>query len=75
VIQVFVTVKGVESLDQELPFDTILAPGEYADAVMIQVTTTDVEAIRIAVKPKESECTIDPADELVLVPPFCIAPG
>jgi hypothetical protein len=74
-IQVFVTKMGVESLDQEVPFDKILAPGEYADAILIQVNTEGVDALRIFAKPKESECKVDPADELILEAPFCTIPG
>jgi hypothetical protein len=66
---------GVESLDQEVPFDKILAPGEYADAILIQVNTEGVDALRIFAKPKESECKVDPADELILEAPFCTIPG
>ncbi|MCA9660997.1 MAG: VCBS repeat-containing protein, partial [Myxococcales bacterium] len=74
-IQVYVTKMGVETLDQEVPFDQILMPGQYADAIMIQVDTTDVESVRIFTKPKESECNIDPADELIIEAPFCMIPG
>jgi len=75
VIEVYVTKGGVEALDQALPFDQVLAPGEYAAAVLISVVTTDVETVRVAAKPKESECVVDPADEVVLTPPFCTVPG
>ncbi len=74
-IKVYVTKMDVETLDQELPFDQVLEPGEYADATMIQVDTTDVDSVRIFAKPKETECNIDPADELMIEKPFCMVPG
>ncbi len=74
-IEVYVTKMGVETLDQELPFEQVLEPGEYADAMMIQVNTADVDLVRIFAKPKETECNIDPADELTIKAPFCMVPG
>ena len=75
IIQVYATVMGVESLVQEIPFDQLLQPGEYAAAIPIVVDTKDVEKIRIVASPKEPECFVDPADELVLEAPFCAVPG
>jgi hypothetical protein len=74
-IEVYVTKMGVETLDQEVPFDQVLAPGEYADAVMIQVNTAGVDTVRIFANPKETECKVDPGDELVIEAPFCMIPG
>jgi uncharacterized Zn ribbon protein len=42
---------------------------------MVPVVTTDLEQIRLVAKPKESECVIDMANEIVLEPPFCSVPG
>ena len=74
-IQVYTTVLGVESLDQTIPFAQPLQPGEFAAAVLIQVKTTDLEKVRIVAVPKEAECVVDPADELVVEAPFCMIPG
>ena len=75
VIEVYVTKMGVETLDQEVPFDQVLQPGEFADSIMIQVNTADVESVRLFAKPKETECVVDPADELIIMAPFCMIPG
>ena len=74
-IEVYVTKKGVETFAQEIPFDQVLAPGQYSDAIMIQVDITDVELVRIFTNPNESECNVDPADDLVIEAPFCMVPG
>ena len=75
VIEVYTTVMGVETLSQSIPFNQVLQPGEFADALIIAVDTTDLEKVRIAAAPKEAECKVDPADELVVEPPFCMIPG
>mgnify|MGYP000116602660 CR=1 FL=1 len=52
-----------------------LQPGEYADAIGIPVALTDLEQIRLVGTPKETECKVDMANEIVIVPPFCPSPG
>lgn len=75
VLEVYTTVAGVESLAQSIPVNQILQPGEFAAAITIQVDTVDLEKVRIVAKAKEAECKVDPADELVILPPFCMIPG
>ncbi len=61
----------ITSVDVLGPF----APGEFIDAIVVPVVTTDLEQIRRVSQPKESECKVDMANEIVLVPPFCSVPG
>jgi hypothetical protein len=74
-IEVYTTVLGVESLSQTVPFAQVLQPGEFAAAILIEVSTADLEKVRIVAKPKEAECIVDPADEMVVEAPFCMIPG
>lgn len=74
-IKVYGTSMGVESLIQEVPVDIILQPGEFADAISIDVDTTDVDELRLEAVPNEAECIVDPANEIVLEAPFCKIPG
>ena len=75
VIEVYVTKMGVESLLTSIEVPGPFLPGEFLDAIMVPVVTTDLEQIRLVAKPKESECVIDMANEIVLEPPFCSVPG
>ena len=75
VVDVYGTVMGVESLIKSVDFPGVLQPGEYAAGVSIQVDTKNLEALRLVAVAKEAECKADPANELVVVPPFCSAPG
>ena len=50
-------------------------PGEFADAISIDVDTTDVDELRLEAVPNEAECIVDPANEIVLEAPFCKIPG
>ena len=75
VVEVYGTKMGVESLLKSVPFIDVLDPGEYAAAFSIDIDTTDLEQIRLVATAKEIECKIDPANEIVLMPPFCSAPG
>jgi len=52
-----------------------LAPGEFADAISIPIDLTDLEQIRLVATPKETECKVDMANEIVILPPFCPSPG
>ncbi len=75
VIEVYVTKMGVESLLTSIDVPGPFAPGEFLDAIVVPVVTTDLEQIRLVAKPKESECLVDMANEIVLEPPFCSVPG
>jgi hypothetical protein len=75
VIEVYGSKMGVESLITAVDVPGPFAPGEFLDAIVVPVVTTDLEQIRLVSKPKESECVVDMANEIVLVPPFCTVPG
>lgn len=75
VIDVYGTTMGMESLISSVDVPLALQPGEFADAISIGVDTTDLEQIRLSATPKESECKVDAANEIVIVPPFCDASG
>ena len=51
------------------------ASARNACSTVVPVVTTDLEQIRLVSQPKESECKVDMANEIVLVPPFCSVPG
>ena len=70
-IEVYGTSKGVESLIKEVPVDLILQPGEYADAISIEVDTAGLEEIRVRAVPNEPECNDDGANEIIFKSPFC----
>ena len=74
-IEVYSTVMGVESLTTTVDVPGPFAPGQFLDAIVIPVGTKDVEAIRLTAEPKEIECVVDKANEILLVPPFCSVPG
>ncbi len=74
-VEVYGTVMGVESLMKSVPFVDVLAPGEYAAAFSIEIETAGLEQLRVVAKAKEAECKIDADNEIVLMPPFCTAPG
>jgi hypothetical protein len=74
-IDVYGTTMGVESLITSVDVPLALQPGEFADAISIPVDTTGLEQIRLSATPKETECKIDMANEIVIVPPFCTNPG
>ncbi len=74
-IDVYGAVMGVESLLFSVDVPLALQPGEFADAFSIPVDLTDLEQIRLVAAPKETECKIDMANEIVIVPPFCTNPG
>ena len=74
-INVYGTSMKVESLIQTVPVDIVLQPGEFADAISIDVDTTGIDELRLEAVPNEAECIIDPANEVVLEAPFCKIPG
>jgi hypothetical protein len=74
-IEIYGTSMGVESLVQEIPVDVVLEPGEYADAMSIDVNTAGLDELRVVAVPNEAECIVDPANEIVLEAPFCTIPG
>ncbi len=74
-VEIYGTVMGVESLMKSVPFADVLAPGEYAAAFSIEIDTAGLEQLRVVAKAKEAECKIDADNEIVLMPPFCTAPG
>lgn len=74
-VEVYGTMMGNESLLQTVPFGGVLAPGEFAPAFVVEIATAGLEQIRVVAVAKEAECKVDPANELVLEPPFCTAPG
>ncbi len=74
-VEVYGTIMGVETLQTSVDYPGILKPGEYADAAVITINTKDLELVRVVAVPHEVECKADPANELLLVPPFCMAPG
>lgn len=74
-VEVYGTKLGVESLITSVPFVDILDPGEYAPAFVIDIDTTDLDQIRLVAVAKEAECKVDADNELVLMPPYCTAPG
>ena len=74
-VEVYGTKLGVESLVTSVPFVDILDPGEYAPAFVIDIDTTDLDQIRLVAVAKEAECKVDADNELVLMPPYCTAPG
>ena len=75
VVEVYGTKMGVETLQDTIAFPGILQPGEYAPAASIKVDTTDLDQLRLLAVAKEAECKPDPANEIIIVPPFCMAPG
>ncbi len=74
-IEVYGIENGVESLRQEVPVDIVLQPGEYADALPIEVDVEGVGELRLLAVPNEAECIVDSANEVSLVAPYCVAPG
>lgn len=74
-VEVHGTKGGVEMLITAIDVPGPLAPGEFADAASVEVDSADLEQIRLVAIAKEAECVIDPANEIVLKPPFCTAPG
>jgi len=74
-IEVYGISNGVESLLQQLPVDIVLQPGEYADAMSIEVDVEGVDELRLVALPNEAECIVDSANELSLMAPFCVIPG
>ncbi|MBK9753887.1 MAG: VCBS repeat-containing protein [Nannocystis sp.] len=74
-VEVYGTSMGVEKLLATKQFDMVLAPGEVSEGQSVLVDTTGLDSLRMVAKPAEEECVVDPADELLLVPPFCTAPG
>jgi hypothetical protein len=74
-VEVYGTVMGTDSLLQSVDVPDVLAPGQFADAFGIVVDATGLDGIRLVAVPKEAECEVDPANEIVLMPPFCTAPG
>lgn len=74
-VEVYGTIMAVEKLLATKNFDQELAPGEVSAGQSVLVDITGLESLRLVAKPGEEECVVDPADELVLVPPFCIVPG
>ncbi|MCB9701899.1 MAG: hypothetical protein H6711_08405 [Myxococcales bacterium] len=74
-IQIYGTMMGIESLIQEVPVDIVLQPGQYADAMSIDVNTAGLEELRVVAVPNEAECVVDPANEILLKAPFCTIPG
>lgn len=74
-VEVYSTVLGVESLTTTVDVPGPFAPGEFLDAIVIPVGTKDVDQIRLVASPKEIECVVDTANEIVLMPPFCSVPG
>jgi len=73
-IEVYGTSKGMETLLKTAEFLDILAPGEFADALIIPVDTAGVETLRLVAVSKETECKVDADNEVVLTQPFCEAP-
>ncbi|MBL9100981.1 MAG: hypothetical protein JNL82_08485 [Myxococcales bacterium] len=74
-IEVYGTIMGMESLLKTEGFLPVLQPGEFADATIIEVDTSDVDSLRLVVIPNEAECKVDGDNEIVLSKPFCQAPG
>jgi len=74
-VEVYGTTMGVETLQDSVDFPGVLLPGEYAPAASIKVNTKDLEQLRLLAVAKEAECKPDPANEIIIVPPFCMAPG
>ncbi len=74
-VEVHGTTMKVEKLLATKNFDQQLAPGEVSAGQSVLVDIAGLDSLRLVAKPGEEECVVDPADELVLVPPFCTAPG
>ncbi len=74
-VDVYGTKLGVESLITSVPFLDVLDPGEYAPAFVIDINTAELEQIRVVATAKEAECKVDGDNELILMPPYCTAPG
>lgn len=74
-IEVYGTTGGIEKLLATKEFDMVLDPGEVSEGQSVLVDTTGLDSLRMVAKPAEEECIVDPADELVLLPPFCATPG
>jgi hypothetical protein len=74
-IEVYGTINGEEGLLKVENVDIQLQPGEFAAAIPIVINTTDLESLRLVAKPGEAECNVDPANEILLQAPFCVAPG
>lgn len=73
-VEVYGIVEGLESLLTVQVFNDQLLPGEFSDGESVLVDIAGLESLRLVVKPGEEECLVDPADELVLMPPFCSNP-
>jgi len=52
-IEVYGVKDGVESLIQEEPVDIILEPGEYADAMSIEISVEGNDELRLVAVPSE----------------------
>jgi uncharacterized protein GlcG (DUF336 family) len=74
-IEVYGTAMGSESLLTTVDFLDVLQPGQFADAVVIPVMTTDLDSLRLVAVPNEAECNVDGDNEVVLEKPFCNAPS
>jgi hypothetical protein len=75
-IDIYGTPMGMpEALITSVDVPLVLQPGEFADAISVPVDVTDLEQVRLVATPKETECKIDMANEIVLIAPFCTAPG
>ena len=74
-VEVYGTKLGVETLITTVPAPGALQPGEFADAQFVDIATKDLEQLRLVAVSKEIECAMDMGDEVLLMPPFCSAPG
>lgn len=74
-IEVYGTMNMVDSLLQTVPFAQVLQPGQFADAIVIEVDAVDYQSLRLVAVPNEAECKEDGDNEVILEEPFCMAPG
>jgi hypothetical protein len=74
-IEVHGTMNAVESLLKTVPFADVLQPGQFADAIVIEVDAADYQSLRLVAVPNEAECKEDGDNEIILEQPFCMAPG
>jgi hypothetical protein len=70
-VEVHGTKGGVESLITVVPVAGPIGAGDFLAALAVVVDVAGLEQLRLVAVSKETECGVDAANEVVLVPPFC----
>lgn len=66
---------GMEARITSVPAPAPLQPGEFVDGQFVEVVTAGLEQLRLVAVANELECALDMGDEVIVLPPFCAAPG